>query len=785
MLDVCAGTQGDLDPRPVTSDTLFNCFSVSKAVSAVALHQLVEQRLLSYDDPVCSVWPEFAEHGKESCTVRHVLTHSAGLQEFPGRGLTLQELCDWDLMLDAVARAQPTTPPGAITQYHYLSFGWIVGGIVRAVTRGQHLRRHVRQRIAYPLGLENEMFMGLGDEDLPVDYEDLRPRLATVSNAFLDLTQDDALTPENLQQMLTQIRQTYVHRGPDSAIAAAGSRGEAASLAADAASAATATANPDAAAAGDGSGGVDAYSGSDAELRETLRRQAAAAATPEQQTAQYVEQELRQAVPADAPEDVRHYLQVGLAAAEEVKREVAADAPGWTFVQEKNGVRISSKKMPHNPLSMVKGEGVIKCPPEGIVAIVAEQANKASWDKMYKAGRVLQQVSEDCRVLYDSYNRIWPTAPRDFCSVALVERHVDGSVVMANRSVQHPDCPEVDGVVRANVMLGGIVLKPLPESNYEHSHITYLMFVDVGGEIPTFVLNKIANDQPMCVAGLREVAERLPNRHALVRRPPVQLPGVVGGGIHPVPVAAGASGTAGASGAPSRSQQGLRGSAMSSAMNSSSSLNSAVRQPSQPLRAAGRQTPGAAATAAPQNTAAMAATISSRVSQLLNGTDGAGEGGEGGEASSATDGSLLVDPCMHNSDKIRRACLPSSNGHFSARALARLFAALAGDGTLDGAHILSPSTISAMAEVSANAGPAAWGLGVRVFTMRRPNGRLEASAFGHSGMGGSMVLCDPQSQFSVAVTVNRLTFERQCTLRVINTVSNLLGLGTLDSASAI
>lgn len=69
MVDLCAGTQGPVDPRPVRPSTLFCVFSAGKAVCATAIHVLADRGLVRYDQRVAELWPEFARNGKETTTV--------------------------------------------------------------------------------------------------------------------------------------------------------------------------------------------------------------------------------------------------------------------------------------------------------------------------------------------------------------------------------------------------------------------------------------------------------------------------------------------------------------------------------------------------------------------------------------------------------------------------------------------------------------------------------------------------------------------------------------------
>lgn len=147
-------TKGD----PWESDTLAMCFSTTKGVASFALHLQAEAGLLDYDDPVAAHWPEFAQNGKEEITVRHVLSHSAGLHRLRSVIDDATEMLDWDHMVDALARQAPAYRPGTKTGYHALTYGWLAGEIVRRVS-GRPLDAVVLDDIAAPLGLDG-LFLG-------------------------------------------------------------------------------------------------------------------------------------------------------------------------------------------------------------------------------------------------------------------------------------------------------------------------------------------------------------------------------------------------------------------------------------------------------------------------------------------------------------------------------------------------------------------------------------------------------------------------------------------------
>ncbi|MCC3772837.1 beta-lactamase family protein [Streptomyces sp. UNOC14_S4] len=145
-------------------DTLIHSFSTGKGFTATLVHVLAERGLVDYDAPIARYWPEFAARGKERVTVRHALTHTAGVPQLPA-GITADELCDWDTMCAVVADLEPLWEPGSGSGYHGWTFGWLLGETVRRVTGmtpGQALRAYV----AEPLGVADELFFGLPEGEL-------------------------------------------------------------------------------------------------------------------------------------------------------------------------------------------------------------------------------------------------------------------------------------------------------------------------------------------------------------------------------------------------------------------------------------------------------------------------------------------------------------------------------------------------------------------------------------------------------------------------------------------
>ncbi|MDG4800740.1 serine hydrolase domain-containing protein [Micromonospora sp. WMMD980] len=161
--------------RPMTADTPVHAVSTGKGLTATVVHVLAEQGRLDVDRPLADVWPEFARHGKDRITLRHVLTHTAGLPALPA-DVTRADLTDWARMCRLLADATPLWAPGERLAYHAWTWGWLVGEVVRRVT-GRSVSRVLAEDVAGPLGVERELFLAVPEAELP--------RLARLEDAGL------------------------------------------------------------------------------------------------------------------------------------------------------------------------------------------------------------------------------------------------------------------------------------------------------------------------------------------------------------------------------------------------------------------------------------------------------------------------------------------------------------------------------------------------------------------------------------------------------------------------
>jgi CubicO group peptidase (beta-lactamase class C family) len=148
VVDLREGWRDPTRTKPWEAETLVNVYSVGKPVIAVAALVLVERGLIALDDPMARHWPSF----RADAMVRQVLSHTSGLATFEVPR-PAEAWADWDLLCADLAAAEPEWPPGTVAAEHALTYGHLVGELVRRVD-GRSPARFVAEEIAGPYGLD-------------------------------------------------------------------------------------------------------------------------------------------------------------------------------------------------------------------------------------------------------------------------------------------------------------------------------------------------------------------------------------------------------------------------------------------------------------------------------------------------------------------------------------------------------------------------------------------------------------------------------------------------------
>jgi CubicO group peptidase (beta-lactamase class C family) len=163
VVDLWGGLADARSRRPWERDTAAVIFSCTKGLLAICAYRLVQEGRLDLDAPIARYWPAFGANGKAAITVRDAMSHRAGLPSLDV-DLTRDAVLAWDPVIRAIEGQRPLLDPSAGHLYHALTFGWLVGEVIRRLT-GDLPGRFLRDTLVAPLGLR--CWIGLPAEARP------------------------------------------------------------------------------------------------------------------------------------------------------------------------------------------------------------------------------------------------------------------------------------------------------------------------------------------------------------------------------------------------------------------------------------------------------------------------------------------------------------------------------------------------------------------------------------------------------------------------------------------
>jgi CubicO group peptidase (beta-lactamase class C family) len=157
VVNLCGGFLDAARTRPWREDNLASIFSGSKGLTSTCVHLLANRGEIDLHAPVAAYWPEFGQAGKEAITIASVMGHRSGVIG-PRRRMAPEEILDWDHVCEQLAASEPWWEPGTAQGYHMVTFGFILGEVLRRVTGGT-IGQFLRREIAQPLGID--VYLGL------------------------------------------------------------------------------------------------------------------------------------------------------------------------------------------------------------------------------------------------------------------------------------------------------------------------------------------------------------------------------------------------------------------------------------------------------------------------------------------------------------------------------------------------------------------------------------------------------------------------------------------------
>lgn len=175
----------DAEQIPVTTDTPFCVYSAAKAITTTVTHMLVERGAFALEDRVCDYLPGYTSHGKDRTTIRHVLTHSAGIPFATGPRPDLKRMDDSEYAREMLGRMKPVYRPGLVHIYHGVTWGPLMREIIAAAT-GRSIRDILADEILDPLRFRWTNY-GVAAQDVPLvapSHVTGKPLPAPIAKAF-------------------------------------------------------------------------------------------------------------------------------------------------------------------------------------------------------------------------------------------------------------------------------------------------------------------------------------------------------------------------------------------------------------------------------------------------------------------------------------------------------------------------------------------------------------------------------------------------------------------------
>jgi CubicO group peptidase (beta-lactamase class C family) len=188
VVDIWAGYSDKEQTRPWSRDQLVNVYSTTKGVTAICAHRLADQGKLDLDAPVAKYWPEFARAGKDKMPVNFLLSHRAGLPAIR-KTLDVDALFNWNTITSALAEQEPWWEPGTRHGYHAITFGYLVGEVIRRIT-GKSPGTYLRDEIAGPLSLDFHIGLDAKYDPRVAPMIAAPPPTAEQANMFAEVMKD-------------------------------------------------------------------------------------------------------------------------------------------------------------------------------------------------------------------------------------------------------------------------------------------------------------------------------------------------------------------------------------------------------------------------------------------------------------------------------------------------------------------------------------------------------------------------------------------------------------------
>ena len=206
VINLWGGYQDANRRRAWEEDTLCNTFSVSKAMTSACILKLIEERKIDLNEKVSFYWPEYGCNGKEDTKIIDLLTHRAGMFAFEDNfKITNEDWTNWNLFVTKLAKQKPFYTPGSAQSYHALTFGFLVGEVVRRVD-GRSLGTYFKEKIADAYNID--FIFGLDNEDIKRTSDIVMSKIRSPILAKAFFSMPSWLLPKRIRPVVSLLKES-------------------------------------------------------------------------------------------------------------------------------------------------------------------------------------------------------------------------------------------------------------------------------------------------------------------------------------------------------------------------------------------------------------------------------------------------------------------------------------------------------------------------------------------------------------------------------------------------
>ena len=186
--------------------------------------------------------------------------------------------------------------------------------------------------------------------------------------------------------------------------------------------------------------------------------------------------------------------------------QLLSNDEGWERAGSSKGVELWKRDQGAGKPPLIRGVlRKVGCSAGCFIAAKLDPETKGLWDPMYREGHAVEIIDDWTIVAYERFHPIFPTSGRDFVLLYSLMKRNDGSYLQCSRSVEHPDCPEVGGVVRARLLFGSTLATPTGPNTCD---VTYSLCIDLRGSIPGWIVARVSTESPAVLATIRDLILR-------------------------------------------------------------------------------------------------------------------------------------------------------------------------------------------------------------------------------------------------------------------------------------